>query len=256
MAVLVGYLVIVVVVAEISGVPFDEVGASAESIYRVTVPSFVVGAVYLVAVTTALGWWRPALHDRHPSARRWPVVVPVLMAMLALVSFAQTEWSAFDASFLIALLLLGVGVGFCEELAARGVLLVALRSRYREAGVWLLSTLLFGAMHLANTVSGLAPEKALLQALIAAGSGTVFYILRRVTGSLVWSMVLHGLWDVSVFTVNFVDDETVPVAGLATPLIGLLGLAVVAWVIRGADERTASDATPAVEAEGADGARP
>ena len=29
--------------------------------------------------------------------------------------------------------------------------------------------------------------------------GSAFYILRRYYGTLVWAMVLHGLWDMSIF---------------------------------------------------------
>ncbi|KZM78911.1 CPBP family intramembrane glutamic endopeptidase [Cellulosimicrobium sp. I38E] len=235
-AILIGYLVIIAIVAALSGVPYEDVGTSAESIFRVTVPSFVIGALYLVVVTTALGWWRPALFERARSARRWPIIAPVLMLVVAIVSLAQTTWEDFDATFLLALLLLGIGVGFCEELVARGTLLVGLRSRYREVWVWLWSSVLFGAMHLLNVLSGSPLDKALPQVLVAFGSGTVFYILRRTTGSLVWAMALHGLWDISVFTVGH-NDATVPFAGLATPVVAILGLAVVAWVIKDADER-------------------
>ena len=38
---------------------------------------------------------------------------------------------------------------------------------------------------------------------IAAMSGTCFYIVRRVTGSLVWAMALHGIWDVATFSVGY-----------------------------------------------------
>ena len=52
-------------------------------------------------------------------------------------------------------------------------------------------------------------------------------------------MVLHGLWDFSTFAVG--HGTAGPLAALASPvymLAGVLGLIVVAFVIRGADERT------------------
>lgn len=237
--VLVGYVVIVGAVQLSSGIPYTELGSSAQHVMRSAVLSFAVGGAYLAIVTTALGWWRPALHDRHRSVRRWPVVAPAFMALVALLNLAQTDWSAFDVSFVVALLLLGVGVGFCEELVSRGVLLVALRARYREVLVWLFSSLLFGGMHLLNVVLGAPVGGTLAQVVLAAASGTAFYVLRRVTGSLVWAMLLHGLWDVSVFAVGFASTGT-PVGGLLTPLVGLLAVVVVAWVVRDADERTAA----------------
>ena len=77
-----------------------------------------------------------------------------------------------------------------------------------------------------------------MQAAIAFASGTAFYILRRVTGSLIWAMLLHGLWDVSVFAVGHAPVSTAFGAILA-PVVGVLAVVVVYWVITGTDERTA-----------------
>ena len=80
------------------------------------------------------------------------------------------------------------------------------------------------------------------QVVLAAMSGTCFYIVRRVTGSLIWAMALHGLWDVSVFAVGFAPLGTAWAAFL-TPVIGILAVAVVYWVIKGADEKPGVVAT-------------
>lgn len=81
--------------------------------------------------------------------------------------------------------------------------------------------------------------------MIAAMSGTCFYIVRRVTGSLIWAMALHGLWDISVFAVGFA-----PMGGawasILGPVIGILAVVVVYWVIKGTDEKPVG--SPAVAA--------
>jgi len=81
---------------------------------------------------------------------------------------------------------------------------------------------------------------SLTQAALAFASGTAFYILRRVTGSLIWAMVLHGLWDVSVFAVGHAPVGASFGAFLG-PVVGVLSLATVYWVIKGTNEK----ATPA-----------
>lgn len=59
------------------------------------------------------------------------------------------------------------------------------------------------------------------------------------TGSLIWAMFLHGIWDVGVFSVGFAP--TGPAWGvLRTPFIGIFGLVVVYWVIKDADEKPAT----------------
>ncbi|MGO8609482.1 lysostaphin resistance A-like protein, partial [Rhizobium johnstonii] len=84
----------------------------------------------------------------------------------------------------------------------RGLVLTAFRSRLSEGWVWFLTSALFGLMHLGNALLGAPLAGSLAQAALAFASGTAFYILRRVTGSLIWAMLLHGLWDVSVFAVG------------------------------------------------------
>jgi membrane protease YdiL (CAAX protease family) len=132
-------------------------------------------------------------------------------------------------------------VGFTEELTTRGLLLTALRSRLSEVWVWFLTSALFALMHLMNALSGQAILPTLQQVGAAFLGGTIFYILRRTTGSLIWAMVLHGLWDFSTFAVA--HGAPGPSAGFGSILYliaGVLALASVAFVVRGTRERPAA----------------
>lgn len=236
LAIYVGYVFVIYVVSRLSGVSYTEIGKSAEFTWRGAVLDLAVGAVLLAITTWLLGWWKPALFERKRSLHKWPIFVPALMLVVAVVNIFNTDWAKFDASFLLSLLALGIGVGFCEELMSRGLLLTAFRSRFSEVWVWLLTSLLFGGMHLVNAALGAPVGPTLGQVVIAAMSGTCFYIVRRVTGSLIWAMALHGLWDVSVFAVGFAPLGSTWVTFLA-PVIGILAVAVVHWVIKGTDEK-------------------
>ncbi|MET0813117.1 MAG: CPBP family intramembrane glutamic endopeptidase [Microbacterium sp.] len=235
-AVWVGYVIIIAAVSLLSGVPFPEIGTSADTTWRGAVLDLAVGAVFLVIVATFLGWWRPALFERQRSHHKWPIFVPIVMLAGALFNLFNTDWSKFDASFILSLVALGVLVGFNEELMARGLLLTGLRSRLREGWVWFITSALFGAMHLVNALLGAPLDQSILQAGLAFASGTAFYIVRRVTGSLIWAMILHGLWDVSVFATGHASLGA-PLGAVAGPVVGVLALATVYWVIKGTDER-------------------
>ena len=50
---------------------------------------------------------------------KWPIFVPIIMFAAAIANLFTTDWSQFDASFLLALVALGVLVSFSEELMAR-----------------------------------------------------------------------------------------------------------------------------------------
>ncbi|KRA25789.1 hypothetical protein ASD65_16175 [Microbacterium sp. Root61] len=243
-----GYVLVIISVTLLSGVPYPDIGTSAESTWRGAVLDLAVGGALLAILATVLGWWRPALFERTRAHHKWPIFVPIIMFIAAIMNIFNTDWAQFDASFLLSLLALGVLVGFSEELMARGLVLTSFRARFAEGWAWFLSSLLFGLMHLANAVLGAPLLASLAQAGLAFASGTAFYIVRRVTGSLVWAMLLHGLWDVSVFAVGHAPVSAA-LGSILGPVVGILALAVVYWVIKGADERpvtTTPTANPAV----------
>lgn len=243
LAIFVGYLAVVVAIQAASGIPYDAWGESGANLFFGGGLSLIIAAVLLAITTTLLGWWRPALFDRERSRHRWPIVVPIVMAVAAVMNLAGTDWSAYDGAFFAASLVLLL-VGFTEELVCRGLLLVSLRSRLGEGWVWFITSALFGLSHLVNILLGAADSSTAFQVGAAFLAGTSFYILRRTTGSLVLAMVLHGVWDFSVFAtgVGHAGDITA-IANVIYLGAGLFGLVAVAFVIRGANERL--DASPA-----------
>ncbi|SDG72012.1 CPBP family intramembrane glutamic endopeptidase [Microbacterium pygmaeum] len=236
LAIYVGYVIIVFAVQQFSGVPYTALGESGNNLFRGAGLSLIVAAVLLAITTTLLGWWRPALFDRHRSVR-WPIIAPILMAVALLINLASTDWGSYDGPFFAASLVL-ILVGFTEELTTRGLLLTGLRSRLGEGWVWFITTALFALMHLVNSLSGQAIGPTLQQVGFAFLGGTILYILRRTTGTLIWAMVLHGLWDFSTFAVA--HGTPGPLAGFGSILYlaaGVFALATVAFVIRGSNER-------------------
>lgn len=226
-AIWVAYMVIVFAIQLASGIRYDTWGDSGRNLFFGAGISLIVATILLAITTSLLGWWRPALFDDAPSRHRWPIFLPILLALLAVLNLTLTDWASYDGAFFAASLVILL-VGFTEELTARGLLLVALRSRLSEGWVWFLTSAAFGLMHFLNFFSG----QDLLPTLQQVGSaflvGTVFYILRRTTGSLIWAMVLHGLWDFSVFAVS--HGAPSPIAGLIGVLQLLVGVLALAFV--------------------------
>lgn len=236
LAVWIAYVAIVFVVQQLVGIPMPEWGSSGTSLFLGAGISLIVGTIFLALTASLLGWWRPALFDRARSPR-WPIFVPALMAVALLLNLASTDWGSYDLGFFAASIVL-ILVGFTEEMATRGLLLVGLRSRLGEGWVWFLSSAAFALMHLMNLAAGQDFASTLNQVAVAFLGGTVFYILRRTTGTLIWAMVLHGLWDFSTFAVGHgTPGPFFAFGGVVNLVAGGLGLAVVAFVIRGSDER-------------------
>jgi membrane protease YdiL (CAAX protease family) len=241
----IGYIVIVFAIQKATGIPYDTWGDSAGNLFFGAGLSLIVATVLLAITTSLLGWWRPAIHEAQRSHHKWPIFVPVLIAIAAVLNLAGTDWSAYSGAFLGASLVLLL-VGFTEEMVHRGLLLTALRSRFSEVWVWLITSVLFAVMHFVNVLLGAPVAGTISQVGAAFLMGTALYILRRVTGSLIWAMVLHGLWDFSVFATGVGTPSSIAaVSNILYLLAGVIGLAVVWFVIRGARERTSQiESTP------------
>lgn len=194
---LVAYLAVFYGVWILNGIDYDHVGDSADTLLKWYVAPLAAGAVILVVVATALGWWRPAMLETR-RAPRWTLVTPALMLVLGVVALATKDYSDTTRTMVVYLVLGSIGVGFCEELATRGLLLVGLRGTLTERLAWFWATLAFGLLHLPNAVFGAGPA-AISQVGLAFASGSTLYLLRRGAGALLPAMLLHGFWDFSAF---------------------------------------------------------
>ncbi len=217
------YIAIILVVQGTSGIPYTDVGDSAANMWRGAILSLILGAAVMAAATRWLGWWDAALRDTRRSGAGWTLVAPGIYLVMAIGVLASVGWSELTPAFLGAAIALGVFVGFAEEIVCRGLLLVGLRGSVREVWVWLLTCVFFGLMHGLNILLGAAAGETALQVGFAALQGSAFYVLRRVTGSLVWAMMLHGFWDAALF-MNVQTDGGTPITSLLNVIAGPVAL--------------------------------
>lgn len=194
-----GYLAIFFATWAVNGADYPRIGESAETIRRWYAYPTLLGCVFLVIAITALGWWRIALFERSRSGPTWVWILPAVVAAIVLARFLGLQRGKLSFELLVWSTLGAVGVGFGEEMITRGSMVVGLRSRFPEARVWLFSTLLFSALHVPNVVFGLPSWQMPFQLLLTFIFGSGMYVMRRASGTLILPMVLHGLWDSSLF---------------------------------------------------------
>ncbi|MET4156680.1 CPBP family intramembrane glutamic endopeptidase [Agromyces sp. PvR057] len=225
-----------------NGIDYTHIGDSEDTLWKWYVAPLLAGAVVIVVIVSVYGWWRPSLFDERQRMPAWVWVFPGALAVVAIANVLLGDTSALTPTMWLLLTLGSLIVGFNEELVTRGQLIVALRSRFGELGVWFFSTLLFGLLHLPNTLFGTGPF-GVTQVFITFVLGSALYLLRRVSGTLIAAMLLHGLWDFSTFAAN---------SGL-TGLFGIpIGIAavVVAIVLTRREGRAATASGPSsAEAE-------
>lgn len=194
-----GYLAIFFSTWAINGVDYNRIGENAETVKLWYAFPTLFGCAFLVVAISILGWWRMVLFDKSKSGPTWVWILPIVMAGIILNNFLSIPSGKISADLLLWSSLGAVGVGFGEEMVTRGSMIVGLRSRFAENRVWLISTLLFSALHVPNVIFGLPLWAMPIQVLLTFIMGSGFYVIRRMSGTLILPMVLHGLWDSSLF---------------------------------------------------------
>ena len=191
----VAYLVTVFAMWSIMGMRYDHITDSVDTIRDYYAIPTLVGSAVLVAILAWRGLLKPALRDPYVIGPKWLWIFPILGIVIPLLIALAGVPQYASASLLIWLALGALGVGLGEELAIRGALLIAIRDKYNEAIVFVVTTVAFSLMHAPNflfkddQVFGFSQLQSTLLA------GCAYYLIRRATGSLWWAVAAHGLWD-------------------------------------------------------------
>lgn len=194
-----GYLGVFFTTWIVNGVDYNRIGENAETTRLWYALPTLFGGAFLAIALTWLGWWRLVLFDRQKSGPAWAWLFPIVMGGVILLHFSGLHADKLTPDLLLWSTLGAIGVGFGEEMITRGSMVVGLRSRYSEVRVWLVGTLLFSALHAPNVLFGLPLGNMLFQLAYTFVFGSAMYATRRISGTLLLPMALHGLWDSSLF---------------------------------------------------------
>ena len=198
-AVAVVYTIILSTIQQLSGIQYDEFFDSAHNTWHGPVLSLAVGSVLLLAFVAWARWdmlWRDP--ERLPMAR-WIWILLGTFTLCVVVRAVGIDYAEIDTELLVAVLCLGVLVGFSEEILFRGIFLRCLRTGDRSEGAAALWTAVaFGLFHLPNVFLGTGLT-GLSQVVLAGLSGIALYYFRVAFGAIVVGMVMHGLFDVTTF---------------------------------------------------------
>jgi len=235
-AAILGYMVVIFSLWAITGLKYDEVGDTVENVQKGIVLSVGLAAAYLIIATTALGWWKPAIHEPRKVGSRWMWLIPALLLIGTAGNLATTKWGEIDgvATYALWLALGCILIGFSEELLTRGLAIVGGRGSMHEKWVWVFSGVIFALLHAPNALFGQSVGGTAFQMVFAFAIGTSYYVTRRISGTLIVTMVLHALWDFSTFiqgrSAKFLPDADKPVSPGGFILYIVVILTVVALV--------------------------
>jgi hypothetical protein len=222
-ALAVGYMALFGVLVKMSGVGYDDLTASADNALKGLVIPMTVVTVVLLVVTSVFGWWKPVLRDEK-RATGWVIVVPIVLLFTVFAGVNYSGLSEIDSKLL---LWIGIGaalVGVSEELMYRGLVIVSFRSAMKESHAWLWSSVAFALLHSINVLLGQGGAATIVQIMSTLVIGSGLYIARRTTGLLIVPMIIHLVWDYSVFTAG--DYQLSGLLGFAALIVVLVTLVV------------------------------
>ena len=174
-----------------------------------------LGGVLLIAFTATTGQLR-TLFARQPISGRWWMWIAVVAVLLFnILRFATTDYADAGTALALTWLLTGLFIGFAEEFLTRGIVVQFMRrAGYREIVVAVVSAALFAAMHAGNLLSGQPLFPTLVQLVYTFAFGLCMYLTLRVTGNLIWPILLHASTDPSIFLQSTLPAEA-PLAAFA-----------------------------------------
>ncbi|UOQ57030.1 CPBP family intramembrane metalloprotease [Leucobacter allii] len=206
-----------------------------------------LGGVLLILFACSLGWLR-GLFGPQPIRGPWWMWIGVAVPLLfALLHVASIDYARAGPGVVIAWLAAGLCIGFAEETLTRGVVVKLMRSAgYREISVAAVSSALFAALHAGNLLSGQDLLSTVIQLVYTFAFGICMYLTLRVTGNLIWPILLHASTDpsTSLMAAYPADNGLAGVAGLGNFVVIFVGLVLLIFIRGRVAEPRADGLTP------------
>jgi len=160
--------------------------------------ALIIVGLFLLGVVFYYRWQRLVGLKQADPPSSWRLVWFPLLIILVFVSIAVVQGLP-PGQVVFFILINSLLVGFEEELMFRGILFQGLLTRFNIWPAILLTSLLFGAVHASNGFITGDFAGAMVQVLQASLASIWFLALRLRTRSIYPAMLMHGLWDFSIF---------------------------------------------------------
>ncbi|SFR93467.1 CAAX protease self-immunity [Microbacterium sp. cf046] len=177
-----------------------EKGSAMDIVIGTALP-IILGSILLVLFALSVGWLKELFSRQPVGGRGWMWVAVGVVAAINVSAFLSIDYAEAGAPLVAAWLFTGLFVGFAEEVLTRGFAVNLMRKAgHGEIAVALVSSGIFAALHLGNlftTDQGL--PTTLLQVVYTFCFGMCMYLALRVTGNLIWPILLHATTDPTLF---------------------------------------------------------
>lgn len=192
-----------------------------------------LGGILLVAFALSAGWLRQLFGRQPIGGRGWMWIAVVVVLGFNVLRLATVDYAAAGPGVVAAWLVTGLCIGFAEETLTRGLVVNLLRkARYREIVVAVVSAAIFAGLHAGNLLTGQALFTTIVQLGYTFAFGICMYLALRVTGNLIWPILLHATTDPSIFlqTAYPAAGPLTQIAGVGNLVVILVGLVSIAFI--------------------------
>ncbi|MGH1550738.1 CPBP family glutamic-type intramembrane protease [Leifsonia poae] len=249
-------LVVVAYFAIYQGVPllfaplFPTTHDPAATVWLFTIIPIAFGGLVLVVFAWSLGWLTELFGPQPIRGRGWMWIAVAVVLIFNVVRFAAVDYAEAGAGVVIAWLVAGLCIGFAEETLTRGFVVNLMRKHgYREIAVASVSAALFALLHAGNLLTGQSLFATAFQLVYTFAFGILMYLALRVTGNLIWPILLHASTDPSIFlsTLYPTQGAAATLGGLGNPAViaaGLILLIFIRGTVNPSSERELFSTTP------------
>ncbi|MFC9933067.1 CPBP family intramembrane glutamic endopeptidase [Glutamicibacter sp. NPDC127525] len=194
-----------------------------------------IGGLILVAFAASVGWLKDLFGPQPIRGGRWMWIAVIAVLLFNVLRFASMDYAKAGFTVVALWILIGLLIGFAEEVLTRGLVVNMLRKAgHGEIAVALVSAGVFALLHSVNLLSGQALGPTLLQLGYTFMFGILMYFALRVTGNLIWPVLLHASTDPSIFLLGTYPSGSAlgSIASLGNVVVIAVGLVLV-FFIRG-----------------------
>lgn len=157
------------------------------------------------------GVFKPCVSLKESLIITSPMIIVIIGAVI--INVISCGFS-FKPSF--NYLCLAVMAGCNEETAFRAMLIAIgmkyLKGNNRSRTVVIISSVIFGVIHVTNLTAGADLVMTIAQILMAICAGLVLAAIYLRTGSIILGMIAHSIYDF----INFITDSTINESGIVT----------------------------------------
>jgi membrane protease YdiL (CAAX protease family) len=245
-------------------VDMDDVLATPESVFFGVVTGLIVGSVILIIFVASVRWFGPIFGRQPVRGRGWMWIAVGLTLIPILLRLFGINYEGYPNGVIAVTGLLGIFVGFSEELLYRGIVVRILREGgHREWTVAVISSLFFALSHSINLLSGQSMIVVGGTVVFTFGFGMMMYLVMRVTGSIVWPMIIHAFTDPTTLLASGGLDA-IGANGSSSALLTIAGgfsiiflvAALIAMIFIRGNSKSTTDTPAGVEQSGAATSQP